>query len=93
MAEPQPSTIQEGASSPHAPTSTSEDRRAADALSSLDTQPEDDTSKKNVDIKALGKAMKDFSVQEDDSSDKKKAVKVDAADVALLVCPSDIPVP
>jgi hypothetical protein len=57
MAEPQPSDIHEGAADPHAPTSSAEDRKAAAALSSLDTQ-EDSAEKKEVDGKALNKACR-----------------------------------
>lgn len=82
MAEPQPSSITEGAADPHAPTSTAEDRKAAAALDSLDAQ-EDSGEKKGVDNKALDKAMKGLSVKA--KGDEKKSVKVEAADVALLV--------
>ncbi|KAH7126907.1 hypothetical protein B0J11DRAFT_526737 [Dendryphion nanum] len=89
--EPQPSSIQEGISDPHAPNSTAEDRKAAAALSSLDA-PDDEApaGKKNVDTKALGDAMKNLNVGEKTgvstpAAEKKKAVKVDPADVTLLV--------
>lgn len=83
MAEPQPAEVHEGAADPHAPTSNAEDRKAAAALSSLDTQ--DDTShKKEVDSKALDKAMQGLNVK-DAKMDEKKAVKVEPADVNLLV--------
>ncbi|KAF2823530.1 hypothetical protein CC86DRAFT_396289 [Ophiobolus disseminans] len=82
MAEPQPSEVHEGAADPHAPTGTAEDRKAAAALSTLDTQ--DDTGeKKEVDTKALDKAMKGLGVN--DRKEEKKVVKVEAADVNLLV--------
>jgi hypothetical protein len=83
MAEPQPSDIHEGASDPHAPTGSADDRKAAAALSSLDTQ-EDSAEKKEVDGKALNKAMQGLSVK-DQKSGEGKAVKVEPADVALLV--------
>lgn len=83
MAEPQPSTIHEGAAEPHAPTGTADDRKAAAALSTLDTQ-EDGSAKKEVDGKALDKAMKGLDVN--GKSEEKKVVKVEAGDVALLVC-------
>ncbi|KAJ4373974.1 hypothetical protein N0V83_002713 [Neocucurbitaria cava] len=95
MAEPQPSTITEGASDPHAPTSTAEDRKAAAALESLDTV--EDSNNNGGDSKALDKAMKGLSVQEDKKSTgeektkKKIVVKVDAADIALLVSELEVP--
>ena len=86
MAEPQPSAIREGTADPHAPTSTADDRKAAAALSTLDVQ-EDNGVKKEVDSKALDKAMKKLNVN--DTKDKeKKNVKVEPADVNLLVCDS-----
>lgn len=84
--EPQPSAIQEGASDPPAPTGTAEDRKAAAALSSLDAHDDDAASKKNVDTKALGEAMKSLSVQDTGAAEKKKTVKIEAKDVSLLVC-------
>jgi hypothetical protein len=84
MAELQPSDIHEGAAEPHAPAGTSEDRKAAAALSTLDAQ-EDAGPKKEVDSKAIDKAMKDLVVS-DNKALEKKTVKVEAADVKLLVC-------
>jgi hypothetical protein len=84
MAEPQPTTVQEGAADPHAPTGTADDRKAAAALSALDAQ-EDSGVKKEVDSKALDKAMKRLSVK-DTKREEKKNVKVEPADVNLLVC-------
>jgi hypothetical protein len=83
MAEPQPPDVHEGAADPPAPTSTAEDRKAAAALSTLDTQDEA-AEKKDVDSKALNKAMKGLGVK-DGKGDEKKTVKVEAADVTLLV--------
>lgn len=83
MAEPQPSSIQEGAADPHAPTSTVEDRKAAAALSALD-ELEDSAGQKDVDGKALDKAMKGLSAK-GAKGEEKKSVKVEAGDVALLV--------
>ncbi|KAF2856712.1 hypothetical protein T440DRAFT_474080 [Plenodomus tracheiphilus IPT5] len=83
MAEPQPSDVHEGAADPHAPTGTADDRKAAAALSTLDAQ--DDTSvKKEIDGKALDKAMKGLSVK-GGKGDDKKSVKIEAGDVTLLV--------
>lgn len=83
MAEPQPSSVHEGAAEPHAPTGTAEDRKAAAALSTLDAQ-EDTGEKKEVDTKALDKAMKNLGVK--DKKEEKKTAKVELADVNLLVC-------
>jgi hypothetical protein len=83
MAEPQPAEVHEGAADPHAPTSTAEDRKAAAALSTLDTQDEAG-EKKEVDTKALDKAMKGLNVK-DTKGEEKKTVKVEVADVNLLV--------
>lgn len=61
MAEPQPSNIQEGADAPDVLPASKEDRKAAAALSSLDAKPNDDAApKKEVDLKALGEAMKNL---------------------------------
>lgn len=86
--EPQPEEIQEGASDPHAPTGTAEDRKAAAALSSLDARDDESGEKKDVDSKALGEAMKNLTVTEGKgkAEEKKKIVKVEAQDVTLLVC-------
>jgi hypothetical protein len=88
--EPQPTALQEGASNPHAPTSTAEDRKAAAALSSLDTQDEDAAGGKkgkDVDTRALNEAMAKVSVEES-KGETKKQIKVQpkSTDVALLVC-------
>jgi len=85
MAEPQPSTVQEGAADPHAPTGTADDRKAAAALSTLDAPQEGENGpKKEVDGKALDKAMKGLNVK-DKKEGEKKNVKIEAADVNLLV--------
>jgi hypothetical protein len=91
MAEPQPPTVQEGAAEPHAPTGTADDRKAAAALSSLDAQ-EDSGVTKEVDGKALDKAVKGLSIK-NTKADEKKNVKVELADVNLLVCASAEQVP
>ncbi|PVI00216.1 hypothetical protein DM02DRAFT_614552 [Periconia macrospinosa] len=89
--EPQPEALHEGAADPHAPTGTAEDRKAAAALSSLDAQDDDAAGKKNVDSKALGEAMKGLSVKDKNGDEKKKIVKIDAADVSLLVAQLELP--
>lgn len=86
MAEPQPPAVQEGAAEPHAPTGTADDRKAAAALSTLDAQ-DDGGVTKEVDGKALDKAVKGLSIK-DTKADEKKNVKVELADVNLLVCAS-----
>lgn len=100
MAEPQPPNVQEGADQPDVLPANAEDRKAAAAMSSLDARGgEDEASsapKKNIDMKALGEAMKhlgggqEAKKTEGTSAKKevevKKVVKVDAADVALVVC-------
>ena len=103
MAEPQPPSVHEGADiddeAPALPKSA-EDRKAAAALSSVSARDDDSTEPaKEVDQEALGRAMKNLDVsggvkpatvaKEDAVRDKKKAaVKVDQADVALLVSAS-----
>ena len=73
-----------------------EDRKAAQALSSLDAKVDDESGapKKNVDLKALGEAMKSLEINQTPKKATetvkkeeapKKLIKVDAADVALLV--------
>lgn len=69
MAEPQPPTIQEGAAAPTAPTPNAQDASSA----------------KEVNGKALDKAMKSLIIS-DAKADEKKNVKVEPADVSLLVC-------
>ena len=107
MAEVQPSTIVEGATSgdvddeiPVAAKSA-EERKAAAALSSLDAPREDDASStKDVDHEAVRKAMDRLagagaasgksSKKAEEKTVVKKTVKVDPADVTLLVCLSQI---
>ncbi|KAI9807956.1 MAG: hypothetical protein M1825_005262 [Sarcosagium campestre] len=101
MAEPQPPTVHEGAEvedeTPSLPKSA-EDRKAAAALSSITATQDDDTTQpaREVDQEALGKAMKNLDVSGtsaavDGAEKKKKAVKVDQADVSLLVDELDLP--
>ena len=104
MAEPQPSTVQEGMDpeGPPAP-ANAEDRKAAAAMSSLEARGGEDESKpsKQIDQEALGKAIsrleladkvgkvaagdKGKSEKEKEERDKRAKVKVDQADVSLLV--------
>lgn len=86
MAEPQPEGIQEGDQAPLAAPSSSEDRKAATALSNLDAKADNDTVVKQADPEALGRAMKDLKVGDTQVKEPPaKAVKVDAADVTFLV--------
>lgn len=101
MAEAQPPNIAEGATTgdideevPIAAKSA-EDRKAAAALSSLDSRVDESANTKDVDQAAIKKAMERLggsggtngtaAKRENDKKVVKKAVKVDAADVTLLV--------
>lgn len=98
--EPQPSNVTEGADAPDVVPANAEDRKAAAAMSSLDTRGEDETKpKKDVDMKAVQEAMKNLetgtqpqgkataveSSKKKEEAPKKPLVKVDAADVTLIV--------
>ena len=99
MAEPQPPQVHEGAidqeDEPSILPASGDARKAAAALSSLDARGEDDSVKKSqADQEALGKAMSRLELVEkppvqskgkEPEGEKKKIVKVDQADVALLV--------
>ena len=98
MAEPQPAAVHEGVDDDHpAVPASAEDRKAAAALSSLENRGDEDgavAKKSDVDQKALGEAMsrlevagKEKTIEEKNGVDamKKKTVKVDQGDVALLV--------
>jgi hypothetical protein len=98
MAEPQPPNVTEGADPPDVIPATAEDRKAAQAMSSLDAKGDDNAApKKEADVKALEKALKDFDLNQKPKTSApggttqkkeeapKKIVKVDPADVALLV--------
>jgi hypothetical protein len=86
----QPADIVEGATSGDVedevqPTAKSaEDRKAAAALSKLDAHADDESASREVDQEAVKNAMNALG---GGGADKKevKAVKVDAADVKLLV--------
>ncbi|SMR42199.1 unnamed protein product [Zymoseptoria tritici ST99CH_1E4] len=103
MAEPQPSNVTEGADPTDVIPATAEDRKAAQAMSSLDAKGDDNAApKKEVDLKALEKAMKDFEINQKPKTSStggtavkkeeapKKIVKVDPADVALLIDQLDL---
>lgn len=94
MAEPQPSNVHEGIDPSDTLPANVEDRKAAQALSSLDAKGDDDaTVKKGLDLKALNDAMQRLTTGQGQSDkptavkkeEPKKVVKVDSADVALLV--------
>ncbi|MCJ1319166.1 hypothetical protein MMC15_004499 [Xylographa vitiligo] len=98
MAEPQPAAVHEGVDDNHpAAPASAEDRKAAAALSSLENRGEEDDAaakKSDVDQKALGEAMSRLEVagkgkvtEEKKGAEavKKKIVKVDQGDIALLV--------
>ena len=102
MAEPQPPNIQEGADAPDVLPANAEDRAAAQAMSSLDARPDEDAApKKELDIKSLNDAMKNLGAAQGEGKSAvtagtkkeeapKKLVKVDQADVALLVSMTSI---
>jgi len=95
--EPQPPNVHEGADAPDVLPANAEDRAAAQAMSSLDARPDEDAApKKELDIKALNDAMKNLGAAQGEGKSAvaagtkkdeapKKLVKVDQADVALLV--------
>ena len=100
MAEQQPPNVVEGATTgdidEEVPivAKSAEERKAAAALSALDSK-DDDSSARDVDQEAVRKAMDRLAVsagpngtvaKTDEKKVVKKVVKVDAADVALLVC-------
>jgi len=90
MAEEQPASVREGASTPPPPTGTAEDRKAAAALSSLDAHDDDSgAAKSGADSEALGQAMEKLNVggpkKEEQKAVPRRAVKVDPADVNMLV--------
>lgn len=98
MAEVQPPNIVEGATTGDVedeiqPTAKSaEDRKAAAALSSLDTREDDSTAAKDIDQEAVKKAMDRLAGTggsgkkvEGDKKEVKKVVKVDQSDVLLIV--------
>ncbi|KAK1048638.1 hypothetical protein LTR74_017483 [Friedmanniomyces endolithicus] len=103
MAEPQPANIAEGADAPDVLPANAEDRKAAQAMSSLDIKGgEDDAApKKEMDLKALNDAMKNLGAAQGQKTlspgaaarkeeAPKKLVKVDQADVALLADQLDL---
>ncbi|KAI0126918.1 hypothetical protein BJ170DRAFT_423690 [Xylariales sp. AK1849] len=101
MAEPQPPNLVEGATTGdvedevQSKAKSAEDRKAAAAMSRLDAQ-EDETSSAHVDQEAVSKAMKSLGSGGAATTGPKtevKKVKIDAADVALLVDELDLSKP
>ncbi|KAF1823720.1 uncharacterized protein K489DRAFT_370040 [Dissoconium aciculare CBS 342.82] len=95
MAEPQPSNVKEGSDQPDVLPANAEDRKAAQAMSSLDVRGDDDGNapKKEADLKALGEALKSLDVNQAQQKRTeiakkeeapKKVIKVDPTDVSLL---------
>jgi hypothetical protein len=97
MAEAQPSSVVEGATTgdvdeevPVAAKSA-EDRKVAGALSKLDAREDESAGANGADQEAMKKALAGISAngsasKENDKKAVKKNVKVDPADVSLLVC-------
>lgn len=91
--EPQPPNVTEGLDQPESLPANAEDRKAAQALNSLDAKADDEAPKKDVDLKALSDAMKNLGVgaeakkpiSKKEEAPKKPLIKVDPADVALVV--------
>jgi hypothetical protein len=88
--EPLPSTSNENVEgdAPALP-SNAEDRKAAEAMSKLEDRGDHDdgSARKEVDAEALGKAMKNLAIGNEPAkpAEQKKKVKVDPADVTLVV--------
>ncbi|KKY37465.1 hypothetical protein UCDDA912_g02520 [Diaporthe ampelina] len=71
---------------------SAEDRKAAAALSKLDAR-DDDVAGASVDQEGLSKAMNKLNVSKTAENKDAKKVKVDAADVTLLVDELDLTKP
>ncbi len=88
--DPLPSASSEAAEDVALP-SNAEDRKAAEAMSKLEDRGDDDhddgSARKEVDAEALGKAMKNLAIGAGalKAAEMKKKVKVEAADVTLVV--------
>ncbi|RYO77039.1 hypothetical protein DL764_010250 [Monosporascus ibericus] len=114
MAEPQPKTVQEGATTTTATTpgdaedevqtaaKSAEDRKAAAALASLDARDDAGAAvdRSAVDQEAVSKAMRSLeggggaaAAAAEKKRNEVKKVKVDAADVTLLVDELDLTKP
>ncbi|KAH9893072.1 hypothetical protein F4778DRAFT_749616 [Xylariomycetidae sp. FL2044] len=104
MAEPQPSTVREGANTGDVEdevqntAKSAEDRKAAAALASMDSNGGDnDAGAHAVDQDAVSKAMMDLgsggAKKGAEVKKEVKKVKIDTADVALLVSLGIVPFP
>ena len=82
MAEQQPSEIREGDQAPSAIPGSNKSETAA--LNSLDSQSTDTKSANTASTAALGKAMKNLNLSNNEKSEVKN-IKVELADVVLLV--------
>ncbi|KAI0109249.1 hypothetical protein GGR51DRAFT_558609 [Nemania sp. FL0031] len=95
MAEPQPRNVHEGATAGDVEeevtkAKSAEDRKAAAALASMDASG-DGAEAAEVDAAAVSKAMKNLGTAASAPAKKEaKKVKVDAADVTLLVDELDL---
>ncbi|OTA94143.1 hypothetical protein M434DRAFT_395050 [Hypoxylon sp. CO27-5] len=96
MAEPQPRGVHEGAGSGdvedevQTTAKSAEDRKAAAAMASLDARGDDASTSNAVDQEAVSKAVKGLGNGGATEKKEVKKVKVDAADVALLVDELDL---
>ncbi|RYP55989.1 hypothetical protein DL771_012222 [Monosporascus sp. 5C6A] len=108
MAEPQPKTVREGATTTpgeaedevQTAAKSAEDRKAAAALASLDNARDDAADRSAVDQEAVSKAMKSLeggggaaAAAEKKRKEEVRKVKIDAADVTLLVDELDLTKP
>jgi len=82
MAEPQPSEIREGDQAPSAIPGSNKSETAA--LNSLDSQSTDTKSANAASTAALGRAMKNLNLSNNEKQEVKN-IKVELADVVLLV--------
>ncbi|KAK6833635.1 hypothetical protein PG987_008329 [Apiospora arundinis] len=99
MAEPQPRNLHEGATTGDVEdevqaAKSAEDRKAAAAMASMGANGADDAGSAAVDQEAASKAMKSLGgdAKKPDAAVQKK-VKVEAADVTLLVDQLDLTKP
>lgn len=84
----QPASISEGADveDENPVAKSAEDRKAQAALSKLDAKDDDESTSKEVDQDAVNRAMNNLGGEVTKTEKKEiKKIKVDAADVALLV--------
>jgi len=92
----QPASVTEGADveDENPVAKSAEDRKAQAALSKLDAKDDDDSTSKEVDRDAVNRAMNNLGGDASKTEKKEvKKIKVDAADVALLVDQLDLTKP